>query len=321
MNKLHSVLILICPEVIIAMNKLQIEYIKYKYGDVIMRKLAELITNTLPGEIIVCCYKEDYPICSINDKLLEKLGYTEEELTEATGNKMMNLVYPEDREMVKQNIIQQLCCKKEYELEFRITGKEKNIIWVKSAGSIADTEDGRILINSVTDITKYIERAKMLEKEAESDPLTGLYNRKKAICMINEMSIHKNRGILFVCDIDNFKSLNDTEGHVRGDAALIYLAGLMKRHAGSEVVISRIGGDEYMLFFPERENICGILEKMKKIQDDFADYMKEKYPMLDISFSAGGVKQGESDDFNMLYRKADVQLYRAKERKGCIEIN
>ena len=173
MNKLHFVLILICPEVIIAMNKLQIEYIKYKYGDVIMRKLAELITNTLPGEIIVCCYKEDYPICSINDKLLEKLGYTEEELTEATGNKMMNLVYPEDREMVKQNIIQQLCCKKEYELEFRITGKEKNIIWVKSAGSIADTEDGRILINSVTDITKYIERAKMLEKEAESDPLTG----------------------------------------------------------------------------------------------------------------------------------------------------
>ena len=49
-----------------------------------MRKLAELITNTLPGEIIVCCYKEDYPICSINDKLLEKLGYTEEELTEET---------------------------------------------------------------------------------------------------------------------------------------------------------------------------------------------------------------------------------------------
>ena len=147
-----------------------------------MRKLAELITNTLPGEIIVCCYKEDYPICSINDKLLEKLGYTEEELTEATGNKMMNLVYPEDREMVKQNITQQLCCKKEYELEFRITGKEKNIIWVKSAGSIADMEDGRILINSVTDITKYIEREKMLEKEAESDPLTGLYNRKKAIC-------------------------------------------------------------------------------------------------------------------------------------------
>ena len=286
-----------------------------------MRKLAELITNTLPGEIIVCCYKEDYPICSINDKLLEKLGYTEEELTEATGNKMMNLVYPEDREMVKQNITQQLCCKKEYELEFRITGKEKNIIWVKSAGSIADIENGRILINSVTDITKYIEREKMLEKEAESDPLTGLYNRKKAICMINEMSSHKNRGILFVCDIDNFKSLNDTEGHVRGDAALIYLAGLMKRHAGSEAVISRIGGDEYMLFFPERENICCILEKMKKIQDDFADYMKEKYPMLDISFSAGGVKQGESDDFNMLYRKADVQLYRAKERKGCIEIN
>lgn len=286
-----------------------------------MRKLAELITNTLPGEIIVCCYKEDYPICSINDKLLEKLGYTEEELTEATGNKMMNLVYPEDREMVKQNITQQLCCKKEYELEFRITGKEKNIIWVKSAGSIADMEDGRILINSVTDITKYIEREKMLEKEAESDPLTGLYNRKKAICVINEMSSHKNRGILFVCDIDNFKSLNDTEGHVRGDAALIYLAGLMKRHAGNEVVISRIGGDEYMLFFPERENICCILEKMKKIQDDFADYMKEKYPMLDISFSAGGVKQGESDDFNMLYRKADVQLYRAKERKGCIEIN
>lgn len=286
-----------------------------------MRKLAELITNTLPGEIIVCCYKEDYPICSINDKLLEKLGYTEEELTEATGNKMMNLVYPEDREMVKQNITQQLCCKKEYELEFRITGKEKNIIWVKSAGSIADMEDGRILINSVTDITKYIEREKMLEKEAESDPLTGLYNRKKAICVINEMSSHKNRGILFVCDIDNFKSLNDTEGHVRGDAALIYLAGLMKRHAGNEVVISRIGGDEYMLFFPERENICCILEKMKKIQDDFADYMKEKYPMLDISFSAGGVKQGESDDFNILYRKADIQLYRAKERKGYIEIN
>lgn len=138
--------------------------------------------------------------------------------------------------------------------------------------------------------------------------------------MINEMSSHKNRGILFVCDIDNFKSLNDTEGHIRGDAALIYLAGLMKRHAGSEVVISRLGGDEYMLFFPERENICCILEKMKKIQDDFADYMKEKYPMLDISFSAGGVKQGEIDDFNMLYRKADVQLYRAKERKDVSKL-
>ena len=57
-----------------------------------MRKLAELITNTLPGEIIVCCYKEDYPICSINDKLLEKLGYTEEELTEDYKGKIASFV-------------------------------------------------------------------------------------------------------------------------------------------------------------------------------------------------------------------------------------
>lgn len=282
-------------------------------------KLMELVSKALPGGIMGGYLEEGYPLYTINDTMLNILGYTYEELAAATDEKMLNVIYLADQKWVEESIEQQFRERNEYKVEYRVVGKDGRIIWVSDIGKKIKAEDGRdAMISIITDVSDRIERENQLIKEAQLDPLTGLYNRKKAISMIEAAFLKEKGGILYICDVDNFKSMNDTKGHLAGDRALIHLAKLMKHYTDDSCVTARLGGDEFLLYFNADAEEKG--EKViKKIQSEFAAAMKSSNPDLDISISAGAALREGEEDFKDLYKKADSALYLAKQEKGQLQ--
>lgn len=86
---------------------------------------------------------------------------------------------------------------------------------------------------------------------ADTDPLTGLLNRRafhrKALGMIHTRPSNANYLMVMLIDLDNFKALNDTHGHKAGDQALVHTARTLSATADPQVVIARIGGEEFLL--------------------------------------------------------------------------
>ena len=276
----------------------------------------ELVSEALPGGIMGSYLEEGYPLYTINDTMLNILGYTYEELVDATNEKMMNIIYPPDQKWVEESIEKQFHEKNEYKVEYRIVGKGGRIIWVSDIGKKIKSEDGRdAMISIMTDVSDRIERENQLIKEAQLDPLTGLYNRKRAISLIEADFLKEKSGTLYICDVDNFKSMNDTKGHLAGDRALIHLAKLIRHYADENCVTARLGGDEFMLYFTEDAEKKGA-DVIGKIQKEFAIAMKTSNPDLDITISAGGALRNAGEDFKDLYKKADTALYLAKKEKG-----
>jgi diguanylate cyclase (GGDEF)-like protein/PAS domain S-box-containing protein len=280
----------------------------------------ELVSEALPGGIMGSYLEEGYPLYTINDTMLNILGYTYEELVDATNEKMMNIIYPPDQKWVEESIEKQFHEKNEYKVEYRIVGKGGRIIWVSDIGKKIKSEDGRdAMISIMTDVSDRIERENQLIKEAQLDPLTGLYNRKRAISLIEADFLKEKSGTLYICDVDNFKSMNDTKGHLAGDRALIHLAKLIQHYADENCVTARLGGDEFMLYFTEDAEKKGA-DVIGKIQKEFAIAMKTSNPDLDITISAGGALRNAGEDFKDLYKKADTALYLAKKEKGQLKI-
>lgn len=305
------------------------EFFPLRYGRAAIAKMSsessarlmELISKSVPGGIMGGYLEEGFPLYTINDKMLGILGYTYEELVAATDEKMMNIIYEEDQKRVEESINQQFLIGNEYEVEYRVVGKGGKLTWINDIGKKIITEDGReAMISIMTDITDRLAYEKRLIHEAYYDPLTGLYNRKKAISLYEEAFAKGQKGTLFICDIDNFKSINDTEGHIDGDQVLTFLAGLISERTRELAISARLGGDEYMLFFPSPAETEKAVQVMKSIQATFAAATKEAYPELSISLSVGGVVRRADEDFRSLYRQADTALYLAKRQKGNLEI-
>ncbi len=285
-------------------------------------KLMELVAESIPGGIMGGYLEEGYPLYTIDDKMLNILGYTYEELVAATGEKMLEFIYKEDRQWVEDSIAKQFAEKGSYEIDYRAVGKDNRILWVNDIGRKIITDDGReAMISIITDITERVEREKQLTREAHRDSLTGLYNRKKAISMIEEAFGEGSTGILFICDVDNFKSINDTRGHAEGDKVLIELAKQLKEYTRGMAIAARLGGDEYMLYCPDASLKAPVIEKMKQVQSEFMSRMQEHYPDLHISISVGGTVRKKGEDFKTLYSRADEALYLAKHRKGEMKIS
>lgn len=284
-------------------------------------KLMELLTEALPGGIVGAYLEEGYPLYVINDKMLGILGYTYEELIKATDEKMLNIVYEEDREFVKNAIAEQFEKNGEYELIYRMMGKNGRLFWVNDIGKKITTATGReAMLSVIMDITERIQREEQLKFAAERDTLTELYNRKKAISLIEECFERGEGGSLFIGDVDNFKHINDTKGHFIGDEVLRKLAQIMKAYTGEYCLACRLGGDEYAMFFYQEIGMGAAMETIKKIQAEFLCYAQETVPELKVSFSVGGAARTEKEILTALYCRADDALYLAKQNKGTLVI-
>ena len=166
-----------------------------------------------------------------------------------------------------------------------------------------------------SDITDQVEVFNEIKNKAETDGLTGLYNRAYLEKTVAEDIAEKKRGTLFMSDLDNFKAVNDHYGHSTGDAVLIaYGEHLHECFEKFDCVICRLGGDEFTVYVRDNIDRNSIAETASKIISELSDKMvRSSLPPIVGSSVGICINDGSLTDFEILYQKTDKALYYSKE--------
>lgn len=172
------------------------------------------------------------------------------------------------------------------------------------------------IIGSLVDIDKQKREKETLILNASLDPLTKLLNKQSTqqkILEYLESSENGSPGALIVIDIDNFKTINDTLGHLFGDAIIKEIALRLRVLFRSTDIIGRIGGDEFVVFMKDVYSNEIIFEKAKLLCERIeASYENES---IGISASVGiAITSQKMNNFKELFKAADTALYFAKSQ-------
>ncbi len=162
---------------------------------------------------------------------------------------------------------------------------------------------------------KLEKRTEQMEKatiKSLTDALTGLHNREYMEIHVSKCLQDGGTGTLFMIDMDNFKKINDTFGHIIGDRTLKSFADVMRRQARESDMLCRLAGDEFMVFYPELtdKEIAG--KKAEGIIRGFSEKMAEDGYGGIVSVSIGIMIAQKGADFQSVYNAADKSLYFVK---------
>jgi len=151
------------------------------------------------------------------------------------------------------------------------------------------------------------------------DYLTKLYNRRYVIrASEKQIKLLHEKGTSFAAlmiDIDYFKNINDTYGHACGDTVLIHLSKLLKMSLRTSAIVSRWGGEEFLILLPgtiDTQALKIIAERLRISIEESTLYCSDK--KICTTVTLGGSIAHKSEDFNTLLIRVDKALYQGKER-------
>ncbi|MBI9048126.1 MAG: diguanylate cyclase [Anaerolineaceae bacterium] len=175
-------------------------------------------------------------------------------------------------------------------------------------------ERATVLEKLVQERTKELEQAHTnLEKLAEIDPMTGMFNRMKMDnvlnCEIQRAQRYQTTFSVLLFDLDNFKEINDTRGHQAGDKVLSELATVIRQRVRNTDVIGRWGGDEFLIISPET-NLEDAALLAETIRISLSTHKFDNDILLTSSFGVSTWLDLDSHD--TLIDRADKALYKAK---------
>lgn len=173
-----------------------------------------------------------------------------------------------------------------------------------------------IVAINVFNRVRFNENSKDLEKQADTDLLTGLNNKIATERKIKEyMKESDAQALMFLLDIDNFKKINDMMGHAFGDEVLRALGfGLAAEFRVSDI-LGRTGGDEFMIFLKNIKDQSIIDKEVNRVVRFFHGFEVGDVVKYSATASIGcAVYPRDADNFESLYKAADKALYRAKKR-------
>jgi diguanylate cyclase (GGDEF)-like protein/PAS domain S-box-containing protein len=252
-------------------------------------------------------------------KLYDVLGYKAYEMEALDA--WFNIVHPEDIGWVKRGIKQQVEGKIEVEsFEYRVKCKDGTYKWVLSNTKCEFDENGAAIavFGAFTDISELKEQQQRINKLAYYDSVTGLPNRVMLREMveeeISEFDKSGNKFALFFIDLDDFKFVNDTYGHMVGDKLLLEVAKRLIEIQAENMVAFRLGGDEFNILLKNIENKEEVEMYSKAVLKALAEPIFIDGNMFRVTHSGGIVLYPENGlDFDELLKKADTAMYKSKE--------
>lgn len=250
------------------------------------------------------------------------MGYGPHEIESPSLSTWKDAVHPADEERVINLLEAHLKGKSSrYEAKYRLKNRNGDYLWVHDRGMVvqrnAEQQPTR-MVGLVLDITQSQKLAEQLLKHSQCDDLTGLYNRKTGYELFTQylnISLHQNTQMQVVMfDIDRFKSINDTYGHLTGDSAIQHFATTLRSLIRKADLLFRWGGEEFLLLCPDtnQETAQKMVDRLLAAYAE-ADFITDDGIALKMTASAGisgYPAQGES--IKQLVKAADEAMYQAK---------
>ncbi|MGF1602247.1 MAG: EAL domain-containing protein [Thermosynechococcaceae cyanobacterium] len=250
------------------------------------------------------------------------IGYEDQDLSDQ-GEEWFGRIHRDDYIQVKNELERHISGRSpHFETEYRLQHRNGDYRWFRSRGLVClDSQQKPYRIaGSQTDITEYHLAREQLLHDAFYDSMTGLPNR---VCLVDRISQalkqgkhhqHESCAVLFI-DLDRFKVINDSLGHMLGDRLLIEVAHRLSSCLRKEDTVARLGGDEFVLLI---NNICdrnAAICTAQRIQDSLKTGFnlggQEVFTTASIGIALGNPHYESAED---LLRDADAAMYQAKRQ-------
>lgn len=271
-------------------------------------KNIESIYRTVPGAVVCFLVDDGCRIINANEAFYNTIGCTRQEFDRRYGKKFLNILQEDERDWFKE--LEEGLCAHEFRLENAV-GKE---LWLYGNFDVQRIEGKRVAQAALADTTQQRERLTKAEMTARIDVLTGLKNKRAVEAEMGKLLTEcGGKGSFLVMDLDNFKQVNDTFGHLEGDKMLRTLADCVRDVFRADDFAGRIGGDEFLVFMRKisRKDIAA--KKAEQLISQFDARLPHDIRKLGLSVSIGiALGPRDGDEYLKLYEKADKALYAAK---------
>ena len=204
----------------------------------------------------------------------------------------------------------------EDELQLHDVHHQPNWFRIRVTTQLDENQKPIKAIGILSNIDEDKQRAQKLLEKAQRDPLTQYYNKETAQTLIQDwLSTQPAQNALMIIDIDDFKIVNDTLGHLFGDAFLIEATSRIRKLFRSEDILGRVGGDEFLVFMkniPDRELAE---KKARQIIEAFQSIELRNQKILKVSCSIGiAMTSPVNPNFHYWFHRADQALYSMKSQ-------
>jgi diguanylate cyclase (GGDEF)-like protein/PAS domain S-box-containing protein len=290
--------------------------------DITERKEAELalrraetryrtLVEQLPLAVYIDRMDDESSNIYTSPQIEPMLGYTTEEWA-GDPSLFVATLHPDDREPVLAAHAATHATCEPLHLDYRLIARDGRVVWVHDeARVITDDEGEQVLQGYLLDITDQRQAEELLRHQAFHDPLTGLANRALFTDRVQHALVRRRVGgeaaVLFL-DLDDFKAVNDTLGHVAGDSLLRAVAARLDGASAPSHTVARLGGDEFAILI-EEVKVAAAVDAAERViaalQAPFDLEGREVFVTASVGIAVG-------DDADELLRSADVAMYRAK---------
>lgn len=231
-------------------------------------------------------------------------------------------LHPEDGARIRESL-SHIRSGHPYEVyDVRIRDGHDKYVWCQARMTTQFDEQGKAIsaIGVLIDIDRMKKQSEKLKQKAEQDSLTKLLNKETSQDFIEDAINHSNaQHAVMIIDIDDFKKVNDTMGHLFGDAFLSEAAVRLKQLFRGSDIVGRIGGDEFIALIRDIRSSEDAQKKAEEIIHAVRSLHVDETMPFEVSCSIGIALYPEcGTTFNELYHRADLALYKAKsEGKNC----
>ncbi|ESS70988.1 diguanylate cyclase/phosphodiesterase with PAS/PAC sensor(S) [Methyloglobulus morosus KoM1] len=257
-------------------------------------------------------------ILSVNLTGAKQLGLTVEELQSCS---LFDFVHSDDASLMRELI--ERCNANPLQVhnhEMRNICHNARIIWVRATARLVENEvqESSLLI-VYEDITETRLLNEQIAYQADHDALTGLANRnkfdrylKRAITLAQQ---HSSEHALCYLDLDQFKVVNDTCGHLAGDELLRQLGDMLRKHVRQSDFIARLGGDEFgiLMYNCSPQQALLACEKLRELIKDFTFAWEDRSFTIGVSIGVAPISIVCGNAVDLL-KEADAACYAAKEK-------
>lgn len=271
------------------------------------------ILSRIPAAITVFSISETYEIRRIylSERAKEYMHLSFS--SEGNLSELLSSVYPADRSRMYNEFHRIAVDKTMGTIEFRSVGNDAKIYWNRLVLMPYMQSDGSYLLYGVySDITDLKNRTEELQRQSQTDGLTGLKNRHALREDFDKLS--PGSVTMIMMDIDHFKNFNDTFGHDLGDKVIVTCANQMRKYF-PDCHCYRYGGDEFLVV-SEKLSVEESNRRMKELTAEIGTVnLGDNIPPIELSYGMLNEKFSSKDELRVIFRKADNLLYERKKNR------